>query len=63
MSTQRPIKDVHSSFSHNNQKLVMAQIFINWRTGKQILEYPHNGIKFSNEKEEINDSHIMVESQ
>ena len=44
-------KNVHSSITHNNQKVKTSQMSINWRTNKQNVVYPYDEILFGDKKE------------
>ena len=43
--------DVHSSTTHNSQKVEKTQMSINWGMDKQNVVYPFNGLVFINKKE------------
>ena len=47
---------IHSSITHNNQKVKTTHISIFWQTGKPNAEDEHKGILLSREKEQSTDA-------
>ena len=57
MFTKKPFyTNVHSSITYNNPKLEATQMFINWWTDKQNVDYAYNGILFHHKNESITDT-------
>lgn len=47
---QKMYMNIHNSTIHNNQKIKMTQIFMNWSLDKQNIVYPHDKVLFNNKK-------------